>query len=392
MSQKIVSYVEEVSKQNRRTARVVKSHLGDFDRFNDNKTDEVIELCKTGKTNVYDLLKAYTGRLLDKGTLSAKTIAYAVKTARRFLEFSDVEISTSKFRLKVKLPKAIRTQKAALARTDVVKIINALPDMRLKTYIMFLASSGCRAEEGLSITLADINFHKDPATLHIDGNFTKTRTDRNFWLTSEMKGQLQDWIAYKYRKRTIKSKNEKGEWVERELEPQQHPDDFVFLPYGNRKPEDLKIMENLHFAQRILKNAYHTLYEPFRAAVLRTGYPKVTFHSFRRFAYTTIDGLGHNQFAEFWIGHSNSPYWSKPEAEKIKTFKQIEQYLTFIDIAGMEAHAADTKSQIESLTAENQRLSRELEESGKVRDMRIGKYEWAIIDLQRKVEELAKKK
>jgi len=347
VSQRVTGYLDEISKQNTRTARVFRSHLGDFDRFNGGKTDEVVQLLKAAKSDVYDLLKSYSGYLLNKGTLSAKTIGYSVKTARRFLEFNDVELSNSKFHLKVRLPKAIRTEVPGLTKADVVKIINGLPDIRIKTYVMFLASSGCRAEEALSITWADIDFTKEPATVHIDGNFTKTKADRHLWLTDEMRKQLEVWLEYKYRTRTIKNKTAKGEWVKRELSPRQKASDFVFLPNGHEKPVDLKKTKNLLQAQRTLKNAYYPLYDTFKAAVKRIGSNSVTFHSFRRFVYTAIEGLGHGQFAEFYLGHTNSPYWKKPEAEKIRIFKLLEPYLTFLDIAALENRGADIQSQIE---------------------------------------------
>jgi integrase len=367
---KIASYLEEISKQNARTARVFKSHLGDFDRFNDGRTDDVLQMIRDGKADVYEVLRSYASFLLKKGTLSAKTIGYSVKTARRFLEYNDFEISSSKFHLKVKLPKGIRTEPAELGKADVIKIINGLPDIRIKTFVMFLASSGCRAEEALSITLGDIDLEKDPATIHVDGNFTKTKRERHLWLTEEMKRQLQVWMEYKYRQRTIKSKNDNnGQWTQRELKPQQSPADFIFLPYGqqhhnhnNQKPQDLKKTKNLLKAQRILKNGYYPLYDAFKAAVKRIGYPNVTFHSFRRFAYTTIDGLGHNQFAEFYLGHTNSPYWKKPEAEKIKIFKLVQPYLTFLDIASLEAKGADFAAKLEERDAQIQGLIKKQEQ------------------------------
>jgi integrase len=348
VSQRITEYLSEIEKQNYRTARVFGSHLRDFDKFNDGKTDEAIELLKSGKMDVYELLKSFAGYLLNKGTLSGKSVRYSVKTARRFLEFYDVDISTRKFHIKVKLPKALKIRPAALSKPDVVKIINSLPDIRAKTYVMFLASTGCRAEEALSITMGDLDLAKNPATAHIDGNFTKTKEERYVWLTEEVKRQLQIWIEYKYRERTIKSRDSNGKWVKRDIEPVQGASDFVFLPYGNQKPDNLHKLKNMLHAQRILKNSYYPLYDAFKAAMSRVGYPKVTFHSMRRYVYTVIDGLGHNQFAEFYLGHANSEYWAKPEAEKVKTFKAVEPYLLLLDIEALEARGATVESKLKA--------------------------------------------
>ena len=88
---------------------------------------------------------------------------------------------------------------------------------------------------------------------------------------------------------------------------------------------------------------------------------EVGLHRFRHFVYTTIDGLGQNQFAEYFIGHANSTYWRKPESEKIETFLRIEPYLTFLDVASLEAKGADQQTRIEQVQLENFALKQQIE-------------------------------
>jgi integrase len=66
-------------------------------------------------------------------------------------------------------------------------------------YVLFLAVTGCRAVEALSIRLCDINFE----TAFIRGEYTKTKKDRTLMLTNELAQQLKLWIDYKHRTRTI---------------------------------------------------------------------------------------------------------------------------------------------------------------------------------------------
>jgi integrase len=56
-----------------------------------------------------------------------------------------------KFKLKVRYPKTISRHKEAIDKTDIIKIVNGCSDLRLKTYVMLLASTGLRATEALSI-------------------------------------------------------------------------------------------------------------------------------------------------------------------------------------------------------------------------------------------------
>jgi integrase len=73
------------------------------------------------------------------------------------LEYSDIDISPRKFKLKIRLPKVVRKNKEALSKEDVVDILNACSDIRLKTYVMFLAAGGFRAVEALSVRVKDLD-------------------------------------------------------------------------------------------------------------------------------------------------------------------------------------------------------------------------------------------
>ena len=70
--------------------------------------------------------------------------------AKKFLKYYDVDISPRKFKLKVKMPKVIRQNKEALSKQDVIEILNACSDIKLKTYAMLLAATEMRATEALS--------------------------------------------------------------------------------------------------------------------------------------------------------------------------------------------------------------------------------------------------
>ena len=111
----------------------------------------------------------------------------------------------------MKLPQVIRKTKGALSKEDIVDIINACSNIRLRTYVLFLAAGGFRAVEALSIRVKDLDLESKPAKIFIRGEYTKTKTDRYVFLTSEAAQQLKTWLDYKYRTRrvSIKKKNRK---------------------------------------------------------------------------------------------------------------------------------------------------------------------------------------
>ena len=88
------------------------------------------------------------------------------------------------------MPKIVRKNKEALSKEDVVDILNACSDIRLKTYVMFLAAGGFRAVEALSVRVKDLDLESKPAHVFVRGEFTKTRVDRIMFLTDEITQQL----------------------------------------------------------------------------------------------------------------------------------------------------------------------------------------------------------
>jgi integrase len=63
--------------------------------------------------------------------------------------------------------------KEALDKEDITKILNGCSDLRLKTYVILLASTGLRATEALSIRLKDLDFESNPTKLALRGQYTK---------------------------------------------------------------------------------------------------------------------------------------------------------------------------------------------------------------------------
>jgi integrase len=84
------------------------------------------------------------------------------------------------------LPKIVRKNKDALSKEDVTDILNACSDIRLKTYVMFLAAGGFRVVEVLSIRVKDLELESKPAHVFVRGEYTKTRADRIVFFTDEV--------------------------------------------------------------------------------------------------------------------------------------------------------------------------------------------------------------
>ena len=121
--------------------------------------DELIKRIKDGNEDVFEVINEYSS-YLSNTNISSNTIKQRVVTVKNFFEYHDVDISPRKFKLKIKLPRTVRKNKEALSKEDVTDILNACSDIRLKTYVMLLASTGMRAQEALSLRIKPNSFRK----------------------------------------------------------------------------------------------------------------------------------------------------------------------------------------------------------------------------------------
>ena len=360
---------------NKNTAIEYHFRLSNFEKFiisQYNLTiDDFINNILESKLNPYEILSDFCIHLQGLG-LHSSSLKNRVITVKNFLEFNDVDISPRKFKLKVKFPKNIRRIREALDKNDITNILNSCSDIKLKTYVMLLASTGMRAVEALSIRIKDIYFESSPVKITIRGEHTKTKEDRYVFLTRETVEQIQKWIDYKYRKRRICYKDEKtGKSVEEYRIPQKNVNDFLFSvkgPYKNsfNSTNRLKIFYNtlvLQFQKTLDRNNMGSKEEGNGNNIIGSENTnnnrirrKITLHSFRRFVKTTISDLGYADYSEWFIGHSGSTYWTKKDNEKAEIFKKIEPYLTFLNIQQLNRQGADLETKIEELQDVNQVL------------------------------------
>jgi integrase len=341
------------------TAKEYHFRLRQFAQFTSKEyktsVDNLIDQIREGSQVPYDVLSNFISYLQNNNNISTLTLKQWVVTAKNFLEYHDIDIIPRRFKLKVKLPKVVKKEKEALDKEDIIEIINACSDIRLKTYVTLLAASGLRASEAISIRVCDVDFDTNPVKVFIRGEYTKTRLDRFVYLTNEAAKQLKTWLQYKYRTRRVcHVDNAKYTTVTEYRTPTKNTTDLIFSVY---KPE----VQNLHFI-------YNDLDINFGKMLDRIGkgnknysggngkHRSITFHSFRRFVKTTISDLGYQDYSEWFISHSGSTYWRKKESEKAEIFKKIEPYLTYLDFAKLERKGADIEAKLTEKEKEIQLL------------------------------------
>jgi integrase len=355
----IAGYINNISNMSKSTAQEYFGRLSIFEKFvlsqYDITVNDLTLKINEGREDPYSVLNSFCAYLQNNcDNISSSTIKQRVVTVKNFLEYYDVDISPRKFKLKVKLSKVVRKNKEALSKEDITEILNACSDIRLKTYCMFLAATGCRAVEAISIRVCDLDLDSNPANVFIRGEYTKTKVDRRVYLAQEIVSQLKSWLDYKYRKRRISSEDiQTNKSITEYRTPRRNPNDLIFSVYqAYRNPKPSNIYYDLCFQfERTLDRMGKGEFEDNNRRRR-----KITFHSFQRWVLSTISDLGYSDYAVWFIGHAGSTYYRKPSKEREEIFRKIESSLTYLDFPSLERKGADVQSKIDTLEKENQAL------------------------------------
>lgn len=322
------------------------------------------------------MFSSYVSYEHRKASVTPITIKARISTIRTFLEYNDVEISPRKFKLKVKMPKVVRQTKEAISKEDIVNILNACSAIKLKTYVMFLAATGCRASEAVSTRLCDYDLTKNK--VFIRGEFTKTKTDRYVFLTTELVEQIKAWLTFKYRTRRITHKT-----------PKRDDNDLVFSStfLSNNPTVDGLYLTLVYQFEKTLDRmgGRYAQYE-----TVKKRRRKITLHSFRRHVKSTISDLGYGDYSEFFIGHVGSTYYRKSDKEKFELFQKIQPYLTYLDFVSLERKGADISTRIDQLEQENKELQETLQDRTEQEKTRIDEVENTMLQTINKVEAIYK--
>jgi integrase len=257
-----------------------------------------------------------------------------VTSIRSYFAYYDIDVIPSKFKRKVKMPKSYREDEESLDVNDIRKILLNCNNRRLKTYLLLLASGGMRAIEALATRLSDIDFSVNPTKIHIRKEFAKTRIARDIYISDEATYYLKQWIDWKYRD---KGKNSSSK--------SRSHNDLIFSIYnvkGVPNPRTVYIKTIMEF-QKLLTIV--GMDERKEEGIYKRR--KITLHSFRRFVKTVISDQTNQDFSEWFLGHSKSPYYTKKESERREIYAtKCMKYLTFLDYTTLEIRGKNIEAKL----------------------------------------------
>jgi integrase len=381
-SKTIMKYIEAKTIQDKNTGITYKTRMQSFAqfvyrRYNKTPVDKFLEQIKAGKYDPYDILAEYSGFLRNErhnteSKLTANVIRARVKTARKFFRFNKILVTVEDFKELVPLPRKEQPPKKGIDKTTVATYLNACKSIQLKTALHLMACNGPRPIELCAARECDVDLDSDPATITYRAEYSKMRVARTRPLTREAANQLRLWDKFKYRTRwtTVKEEEENGKYVRKFAAPKRNPHNLLLsMPHLNEEkstPEGLYDYFAEAFAELV-----DTVDNNGRSAdgsgsnnnSRKPGeHRKVTLKTFRDFVKSTISDLGYSDFSEWMIGHAGSTYYQKSEKERMDLFRKLEPYLTYLDVASLEAKGADVESKTQHVMAENLSLKQQVDE------------------------------
>jgi integrase len=291
---KINVFLESIGRNSNNSRKLYRTGLYHFAQFlkPEQTPDTIILLLQNQRINQYELLDQFVSYLL-KQHIAISTLKIYIAVVRSYLEYNDVDISNTKFKRKVKVPKAYPDSEEPLTLTDIRELLEFNSNHRLRAFILLLTSSGMRAIEACSLRLQDVDFTTNPTRINVRKEYSKTKRGRAIYCSDEATEHLHKLIK---------------------IYSQKQPQDLIFALEDGKKPESIytRLLEQFQKLQGI------TAKDQRKENSLRR---KLTLHSLRRFAFSTINEQTNGEYANWFLGHNHSVYWTYKEQERREIYR-----------------------------------------------------------------------
>lgn len=155
--------------------------------------NEVVDSVRS--RDVYSVLDGYVDWMVNECKFAPNTLRNHLSVVKKFLGFSNLEISNEKMRAKVELPRYYAVTRDRAPSPEELKRIVMHTDVRGKALTTMLASSGMRIGELLSLRVKDIDFGKNPTTVYLRAEVTKDRQARYCFISDEAATFLREFLG-----------------------------------------------------------------------------------------------------------------------------------------------------------------------------------------------------
>ena len=291
----IISFIEFTCGVKRKGKRATEAENERFSELADQYLDQ--------ERNYEDDLRNFAVSLQDKPPMTARNYFTSIE---RYLFRSGIEIKVRTLDdIRESLPiggaKGVEDE---MSKEIIDKLLKHM-DLKGKSLILTLTSSGMRIGEALQITLDDINLDSNPPKISIRPEYTKSKMQRITFISKEAKNMLVEWlnVREKYIKESL---NKNMGFVKKGIGTKKAEDDNRIYPFSR------SVMDQMW--EKALVNANLLSHDK------STNRKTLRIHQMRKYFRTQLgDKL---DITEALMGHEG--YLTK--AYRIYTNKQIAEY------------------------------------------------------------------
>ena len=347
---RISTFLDSIGRNSRNSKRMYSTGLVHFSEFlaliyGKQTPDTIIPLLVKGKVNVYELLDQFVSYLTKQQSVSISSLKSYVAAVKSFLEYYDIDIVPSKFRRRVKIPKFFQEPEEPLTLADIRELLNHCNNQRLRCYMLVMLSSALRPIECASLRFQDVDFNTHPTRITVRKEYSKTKRSRQVYMSDEATNHLQKLL--KYRRKS-----------------QLQPDSLIFAIQKRSKVPDTIYYKMRHQFQKLLTIAGKDQHKE------NSRRHKFTLHSFRRTAFSIINEQTNSEFANYYLGHTNSPYWIHKESERRHIYAtRCMPNLTVLDYSSLDAQQKNIQAELQVKDKQIHELTRRLDEQAHRLDM-----------------------
>ena len=289
---------------------------------------ELIEKVKDNSLDIYKILNEFVV-FLDSQGYKPKSIMSRMPAVKGYLRNLGLRFSSEDYKQMVRIPRVIRQREEPVTKELIIKLQRCLPP-KLQTVILVLSASGIRLGELVQLELDDIDFETHPTTIRLRAETTKTRTERETYLTTEATNSLKEYLKRSFG------------WIENK----DNPNLKTIKIFGRtskiinlkRKPNP-KQPPHLH-AESLLHNSLRYFLEknPGLDIKNKNGRKVIHFHAFRKYFRTTVGNVCGRDFAEELMGHGfyMDTYYQVSVEKRQEMYLKAEAELTISDFKAVE--------------------------------------------------------
>jgi len=331
----VSSYRLSITNKNKTGFREFLKEKYDLDEF------ELVTKVKNQELDIYKTLNEFVV-FLDVKEYKPKSIIGRLSATKGYLRYLGLRINSEDYKQNVRIPRIIRQREVPLTKELILRLLRNLPP-KLQTIVLVLTASGMRIGELVQLKLSDIDFETNPTTINIRAETTKTKTERETFLTIEATESLKDYL-----RRFFGWKDE---------DQNLHLKDIKIFGRTSivRNPKRKSIAKQPpHLVtESLLMNTLKNYLKKVPALNIdnANGRKVIHFHAFRKFFRTTVGNNIGRDFAEELIGHGfyMDTYYQLSQEKKRQMYLDAEPYLTMTDSKSIENNFKKLSSKYSSL-------------------------------------------